>query len=315
LHRLRCLLGLAILVAAPAFWGCDADPSITGGDTGGDTHADGGADADAHADTAADGGIGSPYTEPVCELADLSAVQAAYSPAAWRDSVLPALDARYTVGAFVLRDTTEGAQCTWDSFMPSTSTFADMLDSLGTLVHEMGHCWGFRHATGGYGYLVTDTLEIQTTYLNTFPRSEIATVHEFAGTDFYFDTYLTGMSGSQGFSTVLDELNQYVHSLAVAYCYNDFRTPGYQTSVRDGPLTFLYYVEKYLEVARTVHPTDYDRILNDENAVHALDVLWGRANFYLELTRGMTTLGINDATIAGYVYSDANLDELRLVLP
>ena len=50
-------------------------------------------------------------------------------------------------------------------------------------------------------------------------------------------------------------------------------------------------------------------------AAPALDVLWGRANLYLDLTRDMTSLGINDDAIAGFVYADANLEELRLVLP
>jgi hypothetical protein len=199
--------------------------------------------------------------------------------------------------------------------MPDSSTFADMLDGLGTLVHEMGHCWGFQFMSAGYAYLITDTIEIHTTRLDTFDRSEISTVHEFASTDFYYNTYLTGSSGAQGFSTVLDELNQYIHSLAIAYCYNDFRRRGMRTSARDGVLTFMYYVEKYLQVARTAHPTDYDRILADENAVHAMDVLWGRANLYLQQTQGMTALGINDAMIAGHVFAAANLEELRLVLP
>jgi len=88
-----------------------------------------------------------------------------------------------------------------------------------------------------------------------------------------------------------------------------------RVSARDGLLTFLYYTEKYLQLARTAHSADYDRILADEDAVHTLDVLWGRANLYLELTSGTPALGINDDSIAGFVFDAANLDELRLVLP
>ena len=298
---------LPVLLVAVAGFGCGDDTV---------SYPDGwdfGADADADADGFH--GIGSPYDEPLCSAASLADLEAAYVPAAWRDSVLPALDTRYAIGAYVLRDVPAGLGCDWAMFMPDSSSFAGMLDGFGVLVHELGHCWGFQFFGSGYAYLVTDTLEFHTSFLDTFDRSEISTVHEYLADDFYADTYLTGSSGAQGFSTVLDELNQYTHSLAIAWCYRDYRSPGMRVSARDGLLTFLYYTEKYLQLARTVHPGDYDRILGDEQAMRALDTLWGRANLYLELTAAETSLGINDDRIAGYVFAEANLDELRLVLP
>lgn len=161
---------------------------------------------------------------------------------------------------------------------------------------------------------MTEDIEIHTTFLDTFDRSEITTVHEYLADDFYQETYLTGQSGAQGFSTVLDELNQYTHSLAVEHCYRDFHEPMTAITARDGVLTFLYYVEKYLQLARTQHPADYDRIKADEDAVHVLDVLWGRANLYLDATRDDPTLGIADDEIAEFALGEANKDEIRRVI-
>jgi len=292
----------------------DDDDTVGDGDADADADADTDGDADSDSDADADSDIGSPYDEDLCADADLSAIEADFSPGSWEDVVLPVLDARYDVGAYVLRESPQDGGCQWANFVGDSSSFSGVLQGLETIVHEMGHCWGFQFLGAEYAYLVTPDRELHVTWLQNFPRSEILGVHEFGDDDFYRDTYLTGQSGNQGFNTVLDELNQYIHSLAVAYCYADYRG-AFSTSARDGVWTFLYYVEKYLQVGRTDHPTDYAAITGDPGTVEVIDTLWGRAQLYLAVTAADDRLGLNDEMIQGYVEDPANLEELRRVLP
>ena len=105
----------------------------------------------------------------------------------------------------------------------------------------------------------------------------------------------------------------FVHSLATRYCTRDSLPPGSSTSARDGILTFMYYVELYLKVARTNHPDDYAEILADPAHVTLILTIWDRAEFWLGLTAGNPELGISDDLIATWTYATDNLMEIDLL--
>ena len=89
------------------------------------------------------------------------------------------------------------------------------------------------------------------------------------GCDSYADVYLDGDpndstfdSGYQGYNSVLEEATQYVNSLASALAFQD-QYANEKVSDRDGILTFLWYIERYLAVARTDYPAAYKLLSED----------------------------------------------------
>jgi hypothetical protein len=85
-----------------------------------------------------------------------------------------------------------------------------------------------------------------------------------------------------------------VNSLATAYAFADRRGGGSRQSDKDGILTFLWYIERYLRLARTEYPAAHAFILADACWRETILTIWGRAWLYLELTRDMPMLGIAD---------------------
>jgi hypothetical protein len=181
--------------------------------------------------------------------------------------------------------------------------------------HEGSHIWDFSNFSGGtWPYRLTESRIIRTQMLDNFARSEILALHVDRETDFYDEVYLEGFSGSQGFNNLLDEYNAYVHSLASKYCTRDsLGGGGFATSARDGILTFMYYVELYLKVARTDHPDDYAEIVGDPGHVEMILTVWDRAEFWLMVTADHPELGINDDVIRTWTYDPANLMEIEML--
>ncbi len=117
------------------------------------------------------------------------------------------------------------------------------------------------------------------------------------------------MGGSdQGFSSVLEETTQYINSLATDWALLD--QLRFSISARDGILTFLWYIERYLHMARNQFPSVYERLSSDPCWRQAILTVWGRAWFYLDLTADIQQLGIDDDTIERLVLSPELLDEI-----
>ena len=243
-------------------------------------------------------------------LSDLSAIEAAHTPGTLRQTLVDVSAARYPPGVGFIDAQSDSELQIW--FFGGTDTFDGVMDGYEVAVHEGAHIWGFQYfGFDSYSYrIVDDDHIIDTLRLDNFPRSEILTRHPYPNDDFYADTYLTGQSGSQGFNTVLDEFNAYGHSLVSRYCTRDTLSPGSSTSARDGLLTFMLYVELYLKIAREEHPSDYDAILADGAQVQVILDVWDRAEHWLAITESESSLGIEDAFIAGHVYDPANLEEI-----
>ncbi len=242
------------------------------------------------------------------DMADLSAIEAAHSSGTLRQTLVDLSDARYppAVGFIDAQDDSQLQR--W--FFSGTATLDDVLDGYEVAVHEGSHIWGFEYfGFDTYSYrIVDDSHIIDTKRLDNFDRSEILDRHPYPSTDFYADTYLTGASGAQGFNTVLDEFNAYAHSLVSRYCTRDSIQGS--TSARDGLLTFMLYTELYLKIAREDHPADYAAILADADQVQVVLDVWDRAEYWLEITKNESSLGIDDAMIEGHVYDPANLEEI-----
>jgi hypothetical protein len=192
-----------------------------------------------------------------------------------------------------------------------TDSFEHVTTAFDTAVHEGSHIWGWKGFDGRTHRLrVRRDLEIAVRRLDDFPRHEILEHHPHADADSYAATYLENESGKQGFNSVLDEFNAYVHGLAARYCTRDLLAPGTRVSARDGVLVFMFYVGEYLRIARASHPKDYAAILADPGHVEAIRTIWDRAEFWLRQSKDEGALGVKDELFAGLAYDTARLDEI-----
>lgn len=221
-------------------------------------------------------------------------------------------------------------------FAGSPSSAANVYESLSTITHECGHLWDGQLSSGSTNvYEVNADLTLtamrgDTTSRGgeTFARSLIrADSYQTSrppcggggsGCDSYADVYLDGDStngtfegGDQGFNMLFDEVVQYVNSLATEYAFADRRSPGFATSARDGILTLLWYMERYLHMARLDFPPAYTRIAMDPVWRDSILTLWGRAWLYLGITADDPSLGIDDAALEGLVMDATLLDEIE----
>lgn len=126
------------------------------------------------------------------------------------------------------------------------------------------------------------------------PRADakIVTSKEFGEGDWgsdssYAATYLTGDpsdgnfdSGDQGYNMLIEELAQYVNSLAIAYYFADHRYAG-ASSDRHAMLTLLWWNQRYLRKIRLEQPEQYAYLLANEAWLELVVTLWGRAWMYL----------------------------------
>ena len=262
-----------------------------------------------------DTGVDAGYTEPVCAepFTDLSSLTMAYVDSA--DGIRAACqgiaDRRYPIGREVIDRQTD-AQL--DAWFRTHGTFNDILNSFEIAVHEGTHIWDITMTSGGiWPYRVRNDLVIRTQSLHDFPRNEILALHANVGADMYASVYLMGQSGTQGFNNLLDEYNAYTHSIAARYCTRDGLPAGQSISARDGILTMMYYVELYLKVARTNHPSDYAAILADPEHLRLILTVWARAEFWLAKAAPIPALGINDAMIRTWTYDPANVMEIQML--
>lgn len=290
-------------------------------------------------DTLADRGcLGGQYVEelprPFVAIDDLTA---AYQPARVEDLVLGVLERRYAVGHFILTSVPT-TRCIETYLVHGQETAPDVLRSLSVLVHECGHMLDRMRSQGSNAYVFTPQLTLScprgdTTSRGgrTFARSRIRD-DAFAaswppcgedgedGCDMYADLYLDGdpdddthQSGDQGFNLLLEEQVQYVNSLATAYAFHGEVDRGSHASHRDGVLTMLWYVERYLHRARTLHPEAYQHLVHGEDGCwrRAILTAWGRSVLYLDATRKLPQLGLHHGRLLKLVRTPELLEEIE----
>ncbi|MBI4816730.1 MAG: hypothetical protein HY791_10755 [Deltaproteobacteria bacterium] len=274
------------------------------------------------------------YTESLPMAgADIDSDVASYQPTAVRAFILTVLEKRYPIGKAVVEGglaNTRLGDCI-DQFLQPSSSANEVARQLSTIVHECGHFFdlgqsGFDDAT----YVITPTLRFQcsggssrgTPARSLINDDELSSLRAPCGgrgsfdCDSYADIYLDGDpndgrfdSGDQGFDMLLEETVQYVNSLASGYALSD-RYVG-SVSERDGILTFLWYVGRYLKMTREDHPAAYLKLSEDSCWRRAILTVWGRAWLYLEATEGDPALGIADRTLIALVRDARILDEIQ----
>lgn len=278
------------------------------------------------------------YTEDLplkASLRDLS-----FSSATASDYLLSALDLRYPIGADLVRGglSSRMAQSQGNCvelFLSNTSSAQNVLRQASTVVHECGHFYDLGESRGNTStYVIRPDLVFtcekgDTTRRGgeTFARSLIKQDAYYAlrpscsssargGCDMYAPIYLDGdatdavfQSGDQGYNLLLEEAVQYVNSLAAGLAFAD-QLGNVRVSERDGILTLLWYVERYLAMARTQYPDAYARISEDSCWRQATLTVWDRAWFYLRATAGMASLGLEDSKIEELVDEPDLLSEI-----
>lgn len=282
------------------------------------------------------------YTEAMPTTASLTGLT--YSQAQAQAYVVSALERRYPIGKFILEGgltsplAASQGNCV-DRFLQDKTSAGAVLRQAPTLVHECGHFFDLGEASGSSSaYVVTNAMTFtcksgDTTSRGgrTFARSLIKSDTYYAkrkacggsaamGCDFYADVYLDGsptdgqfQGGDQGYSSVLEETTQYVNSLATALAFED-QYVGTQASERDGILTFLWYVERYLKMAREDYADAYTLLSTDSCWRQATLTVWDRAWFFLNATKGKSSLGLDDTAIEALVKDatlTAEIDALR----
>ena len=258
-----------------------------------------------------------------------------YDPDLAPDFIYQILARRYPFGEELVRTGRMGqiGDCL-DIFLRDRSSPEAVIRQVSTIVHECGH---FADIDAGMFrnnvYLINDGLTFSCQGGDavgrgngkTFARSLINR-DEYAleacrrgpDCDFYRSVYLDGdpdnsdfEGGDQGYNSVLEETAQYINSIAVGYAFHDYYSGS--VSERDGILTFLWYITRYLKMAREDYPEAYEFISTDPCWRELLLTLWGRAWLYLELTEGFPQLGINDEAIQSRINADlvGEIDRIR----
>lgn len=321
---------------------------------GTDTDGDGTPDAPSEASPVSNGNTpppqpgrtgctGTSYTEAL-PVSSGSLTALSFSQAKAGDYLLGALAVRYPLGKYIvdggLAHPIQGQAGTCiDRFLQDKSSASRVLQQASTVVHECGHFFDLGKASGSAAtYVIRDDLELtcksgDTTSRGgkTFARSLIKGDDYYAsrkacgnqvrqGCDMYADIYLTGSptdstfdSGDQGYNSLLEEATQYVNSLASALAFYD-QYQGTKVTERDGIMTFLWYMERYLKLARESYPQAYATLSQDSCWRQATLSVWDRGWFYLNATKGKDSIQIDADAIEELVRTPelvAEIDALR----
>lgn len=269
---------------------------------------------------------------------DISALVQGYNAASGLDFVAQALGVRYPLGQFIM---TEGAKQPMGGGKTCMQTFwqasqagnaAGALGQASTLVHECGHVFDLAKSAGGHTYYITDAVQFTCPGLSYqgankgFARSLIKTDSFGAkwpacakfgdqGCDGYAPIYLPGDpadakfdSGDQGYDMLLEEVTQYVNSLATDYAFSN--QSQWSVSAEDGILTLLWYMERYLHMARLDYPQVYAYLSGNPCWRKATLTIWGRAWLYLDKSKGNSKLNLKGAMLRGLVSDPELLDEI-----
>jgi hypothetical protein len=274
--------------------------------------------------------------------ADISSLVQGFQKADALAFVLAVLEVRYPNGRFILdggnKNVLPGNQqtCLQQFWQPSQGTSAkSALGQASTLVHECGHAYDL--SLGGFtGSTYVLTTEVQFTCKGLsyqgqnsgFPRSLLKS-DEFSALwppcanfgdpgecDSYAAIYLAGDpkdnqfdSGDQAFDTVLEETVQYVNSLATDWTLTD--QSQFQVSAEDGLLTFLWYTERYLHMARLQYPKVYTYLSTNPCWRESVLTVWGRAWLYLGKSKSEPKLNLRGPMLRKLVTDPVLLDEIE----
>lgn len=252
-----------------------------------------------------------PWSESTqCDvLADASSIRSGAATATKRETLRALAELRYPPGVAFVDALPDLAL---DTFAPGSS-YEELVSSFDTIVHEGSHLWAaerMRLSRRTFSILPDDARNLPR--FTTFDRARITSELDGPPGDSYRSVYLEGASGAQGFETLLNELNAYVHSIASATCIRDLYPTNQSRSSRDGILAMLYYVGEYLRLARIEEPAVYERIRANQDYVRFIIDQWERAHFWLAKSASVPHLGIHDDAFGQRVHSNRVRSEFEM---
>lgn len=264
------------------------------------------------------------YDEAVqADTPDLAALEGAYTAAGVHTFVDQVLGLRYPLGQHLVQQAVAkatGGNCV-DMFLGDTSSPDQVLMRLSTIVHECAHMLDNALSTfSKRTYRIRADLDFQCTRDADAPPRSLINDDAYSALkpdDSYKDVYLDGDpndntfdSGDQGYDMLLEEAVQYVNSLATDWTLRDSHGP-WTITAKDGILTLLWYVERYLRMTRLEYPDTYAAITSNACWRQATLTVWGRAWMYLDRAEDERSLGIDDQEIRALVLDPDLLGEIQ----
>ncbi len=220
--------------------------------------------------------------------------------------MLGVLDRRYHLGheIFVRGAASSRGDCR-EVYVTAVDEPLEAYVDLPTVIHECGHYTDHDLDGGSFAdnaYLINlapleffchggDAVERGD---NTFAVARIYTdmYQDLLPNDGLAPAYLGGdpddtgfQLGDQGVGFLLEETTQYINYLVTAYSLSP-ELSGRSNIYRDGTLSFLWYITRYLRMARLEYPSACDYIVQGDDGCwrQLILTLWGRAWLYLETT-------------------------------
>jgi hypothetical protein len=250
------------------------------------------------------------YCEPIDPEANIDDIEQAFDGNNWADTYFGVLARRWPAGHDLL---VEEQDDPYFGAFSDTSSFAGLMDSVMTEVHEGTHGWDYGNATvDDFSYFMRGDLKFYPPKVHGFNRSEIYGMIENGSTDLYAGTYLTGTQGTYGFYEVLDEGNAYINGMGGIAVVGEYIEWG--ISGRDGAVAFMYYLELYLRRARTEYPDLYADLQAEPEYVDLVRTQWLRMHFLLQYADMHPHIGIEDAAIRELMYAPANQAEIEMFI-
>ena len=252
------------------------------------------------------------YLDTPQSISDLAS---SYTAGAWKETLVTLMERRYAPGQYILTHVQDQSQL---PMFVQTGSFASLVQSASTAVHEMDHLYGWE--LGGwteYGYFLCPEKIIKVSNIKTPNRS---CVYDLLPKGIggllmdYADLYLTGQMGAQGLQTLLDELNAYTHSIFIDYQLADQLPGGVSISSLDGLAAFMLFTELYFKWVRENQPQQYDAILAASGIREVVLLLWDRAEWIIDASADKSnTLQIMADPVLDVVFGQDAYSEIVLL--
>lgn len=149
--------------------------------------------------------------------------------------------------------------------------FAEPVERLATVIHELIHVDSAAHM----GFFIDGVYYEPYVAASHWPRvnnQQLAQFTNLAGAGAVFHRYVLN-TPTNHLGNVIDEINAYAHVLPFV-CAHEPKNAQKQT---DNLIGFLFLVENYLRVLRTVFPDEYRRLTTSREAKGAFGLVVSRA--------------------------------------
>jgi hypothetical protein len=143
-------------------------------------------------------------------------------------------------------------------------------------------------------FSITKDKTLRIPRLKTFARSEISQYLPSGQQDDYYKEYLCGQSGKQGYDSLLEELNAYIHGCRTAVRMQHLYGDHTQTSERDGLAAMMYFTQLYLRHAQQQRKDTWEALRREKSIIEVTGILWSLAAGVINDAIAFPHLGIKD---------------------